>query len=797
MESLSEKLKSCGIKIKTNISGVNGYGSGVLYSTPNRISYNYVLTAKHLFQEDSNTPYDSHKVGKIELEYLHDHKFHRLDLIKKSEVKDRLIVFEEDFAVIKVSKNHKLSFRQIFVADELQVEDEKFFFWAVFSANEGELSKFNLERNDITAKRFSLHANLKASALPGMSGAGVFLNTKSVLYGIISRYPNEDFQNETIDCTRIKFADINLQLKSLGLVELSTENSSFKREVGSNVVDINQAIINDACLNLELARRRLSTDISDDWFYDPLKYIDLLNQDYLFAQLEPYLSGVTYEASVAERFYVPKKQFTLRQSLNVPFIDRIMYMAAVGVIAEKLDSAMINSVYSARYNRFSKNNLILNGVEQWKKLQYQLEETVLQRNVDGKYDFNCVIEVDLLNFYDNISKKLLHEKVLRVCETQNEKNAALLLTKMLRRFSNQDVGLPQNSDASSLLASFYLNQVDVFMQSHGIVYYRFMDDIRIFCKNKFEARRILQTFEFELRRCYLSVNSQKTKIITLIEENEKGCSSDEKFRKDFFVEFNFDLAKISRYRQSENQQYLNEAFHGSIKLIKDNIKVKVERFDDAQKRLNFAFNTFRFLAIKKFSLENAASDFLPTILKATKALINRPWTTTEVCKVLNYISSDVIETHFIDSLKRIVLKVRYNTYAFQTYQIWLLLAKHKCNHADLKAHAIRQIERNDDTNRSVIGAMIIYLCSVNPAYRRVVLRKLGEGFTHGYFQNRIALIALRHFTSDLLPFDKIESTLNKAHAFSHRWKEKDLVFVQGAEESEETEESEAEQLYSL
>src|SRR5690606_5338825 len=119
--------------------------------------------------------------------------------------------------------------------------------------------------------------------LKGLSGAGLFSQSRSTLFGIITRYPNAEFQNATVDLAGISFSEINVKLKSLGLVELTTESSHFKREIRSEVVDIHQAFINDTCVDLELARKRLSTDITDDWFHDPLKYIDLLNQDYLFA----------------------------------------------------------------------------------------------------------------------------------------------------------------------------------------------------------------------------------------------------------------------------------------------------------------------------------------------------------------------------------------------------------------------------------------------------------------------------------------------------------------------------------
>ena len=199
-----------------------------------------------------------------------------------------------------------------------------------------------------------------------------FLEEKNILGGIISRYPNEAFQNESIDCTLISFREINNRLSAMGLASLETNFSSHKREVNNEVVDIHQAYINYVCLDLEQARKRLAVDITDDWYHDPLKYIDLLNQDYLFDEFSIYFGKNRYQAHLAETFYVPKKKFTLRLALVSPFLDRIMYMACVGVLAESLDNAMIPNTYSARYARHSDDHLILNGVEQWKKMIYRI-----------------------------------------------------------------------------------------------------------------------------------------------------------------------------------------------------------------------------------------------------------------------------------------------------------------------------------------------------------------------------------------------------------------------------------------
>ena len=78
MDLVSDNLKVCGVKISCFISGVPSFGSGVVYQTPNIYSYNYVLTAKHVLQEDSATYYSNSKLSDIKIHYNNNDPFKKL-----------------------------------------------------------------------------------------------------------------------------------------------------------------------------------------------------------------------------------------------------------------------------------------------------------------------------------------------------------------------------------------------------------------------------------------------------------------------------------------------------------------------------------------------------------------------------------------------------------------------------------------------------------------------------------------------------------------------------------------------
>ncbi len=798
MSLISETLKSCSVRIKSIISGVEAIGSGVIYQTPNRCNYNYILTAKHIISEDSHTEFDLHKVHSIKIEHYTD-KFEKLCFLKDKDLNEgNVITFEkEDLAIIRIHKIEGLHFPSILVSDDLEDDELIFSCWSVFKANEEALSLFSFSRNDPSERKIILENNITKEYLNGLSGSGVFVHNKNILLGIISKYPNENFENSTIECSRISFASINIKLHNLGFIKLDTKENHLKREIKGRIVELYQAQINDSCLDLNIAIERTKNDMNDDWFYDSLQYIDLLNSDYLYKQLEEYFYEKKYKASTAEKFYVPKNNFTLREAYILPLIDRIIYMGIVGELAELIDNSLIPNVFASRYNKISKKNLLVNGVEQWIKLKYQISQELNTTILYGKCKYNCILEVDILNFYDNIDKKLLIEKLKRIATNNNHLKTVSLLETFLFSYSNKSTGLPQNNESSALLSTFYLNQVDTFLNNHTQSYYRFADDIKILCKDKYEARKYLVLLEKELKRCQLSVNSQKTKIIEIIDSDEKdGLNDLYKTRKEFSQIFNSKIEMIKVLSKSMNYQYRNEAFHLAINLLSENINLDSNENDEQAKNLVFALRIIEYIGKSKIHVQTYKDSLIKALSKAVKVLKDKPWITPQICKILSLIEKDTFEEYFLSDLKSLVLDEDLNLYPYQQFQIWLLFAKHKIICKKLIMFASHKIEINDNTQIATTAAQILYLSSVDKNFKRILLRKLDENFTTGYFQNRAALIALRSFNLLEPKRDFIHPTLSNSFSFTSKFGHKELVLYNEIEQNNEAQDL-LEELFSI
>jgi hypothetical protein len=258
--------------------------------------------------------------------------------------------------------------------------------------------------------------------------------------------------------------------------------------------------------------------------------------------------------------------------------------------------------------------------------------------------------------------------------------------------------------------------------------------------------------------------------------------------------FDLDLNKIGRFTQSKNYIYLNEAFHASVELLSKYLEEDYNESSEPSRKLKYALSVIVQLGKKKITL--SSGNFYNCLKRIIEKLPDNPWLTPQICGVLNVVPSDTIEEDLWDNLIKIILDERYNTYSWQTYQIWLLLAHHKYKRKELINYAVKAVESNDETKRPVIAAMMLYIGTVDLNYRRIILRKYEEGFTHGYFQNRAALIILRSFPTSLISNKYLDITLSQAHPFLHKYKDKELVYIPGLQSDDELDDI-FEQFYSI
>jgi hypothetical protein len=127
------------------------------------------------------------------------------------------------------------------------------------------------------------------------------------------------------------------------------------------------------------------------------------------------------------------------------------------------------------------------------------------------------VAADLTGYYENISLSELRKRIFNyLYDTDENKKAVSVLFRLLNKWSDERVsgyGLPQGPPSSSFLADIYLDYVDRQMEKYES-YYRYTDDIRIFCKTEIEAKKALKDLIIALRWIKLNINAKKTRILS-------------------------------------------------------------------------------------------------------------------------------------------------------------------------------------------------------------------------------------------------------------------------------------------
>lgn len=121
----------------------------------------------------------------------------------------------------------------------------------------------------------------------------------------------------------------------------------------------------------------------------------------------------------------------------------------------------------------------------------------------GKY----IVASDLAACYQYIDHGLLTEELL----VQTGEHAAVeAITALLRETSGKTYGLPQQSDASDVIAEAFLARLERALVRRGLLVGRYNDDFRFSCATWSEVARAIEVLAEEARLLGLTVNDMKT-----------------------------------------------------------------------------------------------------------------------------------------------------------------------------------------------------------------------------------------------------------------------------------------------
>lgn len=240
---------------------------------------------------------------------------------------------------------------------------------------------------------------------------------------------------------------------------------------------------------------------------DPLRFSYFsLNRKGILEKISESIQNGKYKVKPLLTIDVPKANFTIRPMARPETQDWIIYQALIDYLVPRI----VNKVSSRSFSILNFKNP-KRRIDPWKKF----EEKNRQLYNSGHF---FVVSTDISGYFENINLDELRKKLINYINPSDKETKEVidfLYTHFLIPWSSGRVkgfGLPQGPTASTFLGDVYLDNIDREMENEK-GYFRYMDDIRIWCPSEIEAKRALIKIIKSLRKYKLNINAKKTRIL--------------------------------------------------------------------------------------------------------------------------------------------------------------------------------------------------------------------------------------------------------------------------------------------
>lgn len=265
-------------------------------------------------------------------------------------------------------------------------------------------------------------------------------------------------------------------------------------------------------LNLDLAWSRVKADLASRVFVKHPYQVDLIELDLQgwLQSIRSDLQNGRYSPQPISSCDVPKENGAVRPGCIMSLSDQLVYTACIGACFGFIHRVVswANEVVDFSFRFSNDQNAVgwlRNPFEGWQLFREKSLAKIKQQGIA------YVVITDISGYFENIDIKTLMAD-LRQTEAPPE-----VIEQIFRCFDRWSIvkgrGLPQGLSPSSVLGKLYLNSIDQNLRDNGFDHYRYVDDIRIFCKSKAQAKKAMLFLIQLLRDRGLTIQPSKTLIL--------------------------------------------------------------------------------------------------------------------------------------------------------------------------------------------------------------------------------------------------------------------------------------------
>lgn len=233
-----------------------------------------------------------------------------------------------------------------------------------------------------------------------------------------------------------------------------------------------------------------------------------LGDDY-FEALQELIRTDKYYPDKADYIYADKDNMGLRPICIFSVVDRIVFQALLNpsILGEAIDKKLYSSCYGHRV--LGDACFLEPYQDRWR--------TFCKKQIEA-FDNNLIwsVEFDLQTYYEAIHIDTLLKTLSEHFQIKDER-LMNILRRQLKIWTDRptECGIPQNANASHVLANAYLHPLDTFVNDLKVggtfEYFRYVDDVVIMSTNADEISRITTQIALFLRPFNLTLN-EKTKL---------------------------------------------------------------------------------------------------------------------------------------------------------------------------------------------------------------------------------------------------------------------------------------------